>query len=244
MQKYLIKISFDGTDYHGWQVQPNGITVQESLQNAMTKLYGYAPDITGCSRTDAGVHAEEFYCHFSLDIDICDCGIVAGLNSVLKDDIRVLSCKHIDKEFHCRYAAKRKTYIYKIDTRKIADPFNARYSYHYPGPLDIRKMKIFCDSIVGVHDFEGFSSANRSVKDTVREIFECNIDENDGFLTFSVTGNGFLYNMVRILVGTAIDVGNGRLNENIANEIFETKNRAQGGFTAAAKGLFLKRVEY
>ncbi len=244
MQKYLIKISFDGTDYHGWQVQPNGITVQESLQNAMTKLYGYAPDLTGCSRTDAGVHAEEFYCHFSLNNDICDKGIVAGLNSVLKDDIRVLSCKHVDKEFHCRYAAKRKTYIYKIDTRKIADPFTARYSYHYVGSLDIKKMKIFCDSIVGVHDFEGFSSANRSVKDTIREIFECNIDENDGILTFSVTGNGFLYNMVRILVGTAIDVGNGRLSENIANEIFETKNRALGGFTAAAKGLFLKRVEY
>ena len=244
MQKYLIKIAFDGTNYHGWQVQPNGITVQESLQNAMSKLYGYTPDVTGCSRTDAGVHAEEFFCHFSLENNIPDCGIVAGLNSVLNEDIRILSCKHIEDDFHCRYAAKRKTYIYKIDTRKINDPFTARYSYHYAGSLDLEKMRIFCSSIIGVHDFEGFSSANRSVNETIREIYDCYITENEGILTFSVTGNGFLYNMVRILVGTAIDVGNGRLSENIAYKIFETKNRALGGFTAPAKGLFLKQVEY
>jgi tRNA pseudouridine38-40 synthase len=244
MQKYLIKISFDGTDYHGWQVQPNGITVQESIQNAMKKLYGYAPDVTGCSRTDAGVHAEEFYCHFYLENDIVDSGIVAGLNSVLKEDVRVLSCVHINDDFHCRYNAKRKTYLYKIDTRKLTDPFISRYSYHYNVPLDINSMNEFCKSVIGVHDFEGFSSANKSVKETVREIYDCSVSDNQGILTFSVTGNGFLYNMVRILVGTAIEVGNGRLDENIADEIFKTKNRALGGFTAPAKGLFLKRVEY
>ncbi len=244
MQKYLIKISFDGTDYHGWQVQPNNITIQESLQNAMMKLYGVTPDVTGCSRTDAGVHAEEFYCHFSLDNDIPDNGIVMGLNSVLKEDIRVINCEHIDDDFHCRYAAKRKTYVYKIDNRKTTDPFMSRYSYHYKGLLDLSKMNKFCESIIGVHDFEGFSSSNRSVKDTVREIFECKIMEKEGILTFSVTGNGFLYNMVRILVGTAIEVGNGRLSVDVANQIFNTKNRALGGFTAPAKGLFLKHVEF
>ena len=244
MQKYLIKIAFDGTDYHGWQVQPNGVTVQESIQIAMKKLYGYAPDLTGCSRTDAGVHASEFYCHFSLNNDIVDSGIVAGLNSVLDENIRVLSCKHVDDDFHCRYNAKRKTYVYKIDNRKITDPFLSRFSYHYAGNLDIDKMNKFCKTLIGIHDFEGFSSSNRSVKETVREIYECFITEKDGILTFSVTGNGFLYNMVRILVGTAIEVGNGRISENVAEEIFETKNRALGGFTAPAKGLFLKKVEY
>ena len=243
MQKYLIKIAFDGTDYHGWQVQPNGITIQETLQKAMLKLYGYAPDVTGCSRTDAGVHALD-YCHFSLNNDIPDCGITAGLNSVLDGSIRVLSCKHIDADFHCRYTAKSKTYIYKIDLNKIADPFTSRYAYHYTGYLDIQKMKNFCKSIIGLHDFKGFCSSGTSVNDTVRQIYKCEISKKDNVLIFTITGNGFLYNMVRILVGTAIDVGSGRLNENIAYEIFETKNRALGGFTAPAKGLFLKQVEY
>ena len=180
MQRYLLKIAFDGTDYHGWQVQPNGITVQEQLQNSMAKIYGFAPNVTGCSSTDASVHAEEFFCHFDLEKKIPNDGIVNGLNSVLPTDIRVLDCKDVDSVFHARYNAKSKTYQYKIDRRAIQDPFSSRYSYRFGGNLNLADISYFCSTLVGEHDFEGFSSANRSVDETVRTIYSCGIkEEND-----------------------------------------------------------------
>lgn len=244
MYRYLLKLSFDGTDYHGWQVQPNGITVQEQIQLSMTKLYGYAPDVTGCSRTDSGVHALSFYCHFDLRDNIEVSGIVKGLNSVLPDDIRALECKIVNDDFHCRYNATAKTYVYRIYRDSIDNPFISRYSYKYSGSLDIGKINNFCKSLIGEHDFSGFSSANRSVNNTIRTIYNCHIKEKGNILEFEITGNGFLYNMVRIIVGTAIDVGRGRLEENVAFAVFDTKDRSLGGATAPAKGLFLKDVIY
>lgn len=244
MQRYLLKIAFDGTDYHGWQVQPNGITVQEQLQFSMTKLYGFAPGITGCSRTDAGVHACEFYCHFDLEGKIPTEGIVNGLNSVLPEDIRVLCCNEVGEYFHSRYAAKSKTYVYRIDRRRIQDPFSVRYSHRYSGKLCLNDMQYFCSTLIGEHDFAGFSSSGRSVNETVRTIYNCDIKENENCLEFTVIGNGFLYNMVRIIVGTALEVGTGRIDKNIALKIFETNDRSLAGATAPAKGLFLKQVTY
>ena len=244
MPKYLLEIAYDGTDYHGWQVQPNGITVQETLQCAMRNLYGYSPDITGCSRTDAGVHANSFYCHFILNNDISGSAVVAGLNSVLKDNIRALSCKVVADDFHCRYNAIGKNYIYRVDRRKIIDPFNARYSYNYSGKLNIEYINEFCDSVVGKHDFKGFSSSGTSVKDTIRNVSEFSVKEDGDFLVFSITANGFLYNMVRILVGTALEVGKGRLDIDIASKIFASGDRSLGGATAPAKALFLNKVYY
>lgn len=244
MQRYLLKISYDGTSYHGWQVQKNGITVQETLQNAMKQLYGFRPSVTGCSRTDAGVHAKEFYCHFELENEITPEGIIKGLNSVLPIDIRALNCNIVDSNFHARYNAKGKNYTYRIDRRLITDPFNSRYSYNYSGPLNLDDMRFFCNSLIGEHDFKGFSSSKRSVTDTVRTVFECDIAETEEFLTFSISANGFLYNMVRIIVGTAIDVGRGTVNKDIANKIFECGDRALAGSTAPAHALFLNRVFY
>lgn len=244
MQRYLLKIAFDGTDYHGWQVQPNGITVQEQLQISMSKLYGFAPGVTGCSRTDAGVHASEFYCHFDLENKVPADGIVNGLNAVLPEDIRALSCIEVNADFHSRYAAKSKTYVYKIDRRRIQDPFSIRYSLRYSGKLNISDMQHFCSTLLGEHDFAGFSSAGRSVSETVRTIFSCEIKETDQLLSLYITGNGFLYNMVRIIVGTAIEVGTGRIDKNIALKIFETNDRTLAGATAPAKGLFLKQITY
>ncbi len=244
MYRYLLKLAFDGTDYHGWQVQPNNITVQEQLQLSMKKLYGYAPDVTGCSRTDSGVHAQCFYCHFDLEFLIdCD-GIVRGLNSVLPPDIRVLNCATVANDFHCRYNAKRKTYVYKIYRKNIEDPFLTRYCYKYSKSLNLEAINHFCSTLIGEHDFAGFSSANRSVSDTVRTIYECYITVNDDFIEFVISGNGFLYNMVRIIVGTAIDVGRGRLSQDIALSVCQKKDRALAGKTAPAKGLFLKEVLY
>ncbi len=244
MQRYLLKIAFDGTDYHGWQVQPNGITVQEKLQSVMLSLYGYAPDVTGCSRTDSGVHANEFYCHFDLEKKIEPTGIVNGLNSVLPIDIRALSCTEVKNNFHCRYNAVGKNYIYRIDRRKISDPFNLRYCYNYSGKLSISDMQFFCNTIIGKHDFVGFSSSKRSVTDTVRTVSHCSIEEDGDFLIFSITADGFLYNMVRIIVGTCIAVGSGRIDKNIAEKIFDNGDRTLGGATAPAQALFLNRVFY
>lgn len=244
MQRYLLKISFDGTAYHGWQVQPNGITVQEQLQISMNKLYGYAPGVTGCSRTDAGVHAYEFYCHFDLESVIPTEGIINGLNSVLPSDIRVVDCTFVNSDFHSRYNAKAKTYVYRIDRRRIPDPFSARYSHNYSGKLNIDNISYFCSTLIGEHDFAGFSASGKTVKDTVRTIYSCNITEADGFLELIVTGNGFLYNMVRIIAGTAIEIGTERIDKDIALKIFENKDRTFAGATAPAKGLFLKKVTY
>lgn len=246
MQRYLLKISFDGTDYHGWQVQPNGITVQKKLQDAFNILYGYSPDLTGCSRTDSGVHANEFYCHFDLKLknNIPAIGIVKGLNSVLPNSIRALECSEVANDFHCRYLAKKKNYIYVIDNREISDPFSSRYSYQYQGTLDIELMNYFCSTLVGKHDFSGFASSNRKVGNSVREIYSCFVNKTENSIILSVTANGFLYNMVRIIVGTAIEVGKGRLNKDIAYKIFETGNRSFGGATAPAHGLFLNKVWY
>ena len=244
MQRYLLKISFDGTGYHGWQVQPNGITVQEQLQNSMNMLYGYSPMVTGCSRTDAGVHANEFCCHFDLDNIIEPSGVIRGLNSVLPQDIRAMECKLVDSDFHARYNSVGKNYIYRIDRRTLTDPFNARYSYNYSGQLNMSDVKSFCDSIVGKHDFVGFSSSGRSVKTTVRTVSECSVTDDGNFLIFSITADGFLYNMVRIIVGTAISVGRGSINKDIAKQIFETKDRSLAGATAPPQALFLNRVYY
>lgn len=244
MQRYLLKISFDGTDYHGWQVQPNGITVQEKLQSVMLILYGYAPAVTGCSRTDSGVHANEFYCHFDLENPIEPIGIVNGLNSVLPSDIRAIDCTEVKDNFHSRYNALGKNYIYRIDRRKISDPFNSRYSYNYSGKLSVEDMRFFCNTIIGKHDFSGFSCSKRTVTDTVRNVSKCSLTEDGDFLIFSITADGFLYNMVRILVGTCIAVGTGKCDKNIAEKIFQSGDRSLGGATAPAKALFLNKVLY
>ena len=244
VQRYLLKLSFDGTSYHGWQVQPNGITVQEQLQLSFKKLYGFAPSVTGCSRTDAGVHANMFFCHFDLDNPVPTDGIVFGLNSVLPEDIRVLDCCEVDLDFHCRYNAKSKNYIYKIYRKRIQDPFSSRYSYRYCGPLNIEDINYFCSSLIGEHDFAGFSSINRSVDNTIRNVTECSVYTEGDFLVLSITANGFLYNMVRIIVGTAIGVGSGKIDKNIANDIFICGQRNLAGATAPAKGLFLNNVVY
>ncbi len=244
MCRYLLKIAFDGTDYHGWQVQPNGISVQEKLQDSLEKMFDFRPAVTGCSRTDAGVHANEFYCHFDLNNDISVYGIVKGLNSVLPNDIRALECKRVDSDFHCRYNAVAKNYIYRIDTSEILSPFDSRYAMHYVGDLNIEKMNEFCKNIVGTKDFCGFSSSKRTVTDTVRTIYECFVSKKDNIIELSITGNGFLYNMVRIIAGTALEAGQNRINSEDFDKIINSRDRSLAGKTLVPHGLFLNKVYY
>lgn len=242
--RVLLKISYLGTNYHGWQVQPNGITVQEAMQNALESVYGFRPELTGCSRTDAGVHAREFYCHYDTDKYIPEKGIVAALNSALPDDITVLDCEYVSSEFHCRYSAKGKNYIYQIYNSPVNDPFLADRAWHISRPLDVNKMNEFAKHLVGKFDFYGFSSSGRTVTDTVRTITECNVTKCGDMVTLSVSADGFLYNMVRIIVGTAVCVSDGKIDPADTEEIILSKERKNAGPTAPPHGLMLNKVFY
>ncbi len=243
MKRVLLKISYDGTDYCGWQVQPNGKSVQETLQDALEEMLKERVGLTGCSRTDAGVHAREFYCHFDCSQSIPTSAFVPGLNRLLPDDIAVFSATDVAPDFHARYSAKGKTYTYVIDNGTVADPLISRYALHIKTPLDTDKMNRLCSALMGTHDFKSFSSSKRTVTDTVRTISECRVEKKDNLVLLSVTGNGFLYNMVRIIVGTALDASNGKLNEEDIKNIFSL-DRDEIGMTVPAKGLFLEKVLY
>ena len=240
--RVLLKISYLGTNYHGWQVQPNGITVQETLQNALEQLYQKRPALTGCSRTDSGVHAKEFYCHFDTEKHIPENNVINALNTMLPNDIAVLSCEYVEDDFHARYSSKGKEYIYQIYNGKILNPFLYETSWHISRKLDMDKMNQFAKDLVGKHDFIAFSSSGRTVTDTVRTIEYCTVEACDDIITVKVRADGFLYNMVRIIVGTLVDVSDGKIDCNSALEIIESKDRTSAGFTAPPKGLFLNRV--
>lgn len=244
MKRILLKLSFDGTAYHGWQIQPNGITVQEVLQNALLRLLGKPTGITSCSRTDTGVHAKEFYGHFDCEDGIPESAFLRGLNALLPDDIAVNGCEVVDSDFHARYNAKGKTYAYNIYNSNLKDAFLSRYSWRIERPLDTYRMNEFCKTIIGTHDFYAFSSANRTVEDTVRTVNECYVERNGDMVTLRITADGFLYNMVRIVVGTAVSVSDGKINPLDIPDIIKSKSRERLGMTAIPNGLFLEKVYY
>ena len=240
--RILLKLSYLGTNYHGWQVQPNGTTVQEVLQNALESLYQMRPGVTGCSRTDAGVHANEFFCHYDAQRFIpCD-NIIAALNTALPHDISVTECRYVEDDFHSRYSAKGKEYVYKIYNRKAPNPFLADRSWHIARKLDISKMNTFAHGLIGKFDFVGFSSSGRTVTDTVRTIYDCSVELQDDIITVKISADGFLYNMVRIIVGTLVDVSDGKIDCNDAAAIINSKDRSKAGVTAPPHGLFLNKV--
>lgn len=239
----LLTISYDGTAYHGWQVQPNGITVQQVLQDALERLMGIRPAVTGCSRTDAGVHADVFYCHFDCEEHFPESAFLKGLNSLLPNDIAVIGCKQVKNDFHARYDCKGKKYIYSMYLG-VLNPFNERYMLHLEKEPDIELMNKFCYGIIGTHDFCGFSSSKRTVEDTVRTVTECKVVKNKNLIFFEIKADGFLYNMVRILAGTALAVGYGRLKFDCYNNVFEYKDRKYAGDTLSPIGLKLNEVYY
>ena len=244
MDRVLLKISYLGTAYHGWQVQPNGITIQEVLQLKIENMFKEKINLTGCSRTDAGVHANEFYCHFDAPFFINTNAIVRGLNSVLPKDICVISAKYVAPDFHARYSAKGKNYVYKILNSQLHDPFLHGRVWHIERPLNIELMNEFCSRICGTHDFYGFSSSGRSVTDTVRTVYDCSVICQDDLVTLSITANGFLYNMVRIIVGTAVDVSDGKISVSDIDKIISSLDRSKAGITAPPDGLYLNKVLY
>ena len=244
MKRILLTIAYDGTNYHGWQIQPNAVTVQEVLQTATEKLLGKQTPVTGCSRTDAGVHANEFCCHLDCAENLPDSVFLRGLNAVLPYDIAVKKCETVAKDFHARYNAQGKTYVYKIFNNSLKDPFLSRYVWQIERPLNTDKMNDFCKNIVGTHDFYGFSASGRTVCDTVRTVSECFVERKDDLVSLIITGNGFLYNMVRIIAGTAVDVSDGKLSPDCAQKVFASRDRSLAGITAPPTGLILEKVFY
>ncbi len=235
---------YDGSAYHGWQVQQNAVTVQQVFQDAVEKLTGVRENVTGCSRTDSGVHALMYCCNFRTDSGISAEKMPFALNAHLPDDIAVYGCSEVSEDFHARYSCTSKRYVYKIWNTPYRNPFcNGRYLV-YPKHLDEKELDKAAKAFIGTHDFCGFASAGGSVEDTVRTVTDCSLKRYGDEVHFEVEANGFLYNMVRIMVGTVLSAAEGKIDVNAIPDIIESKDRERAGFTAPAHGLYLKEVNY
>ncbi|MBQ2842455.1 MAG: tRNA pseudouridine(38-40) synthase TruA [Clostridia bacterium] len=244
MRNLLLTISFDGTAYHGWQVQENAVTVQQTVQDALEHICSKRDNIVGCSRTDAGVHANMYCCNIRTDSAI-DCKkLVGALNAVLPKDIAALDCKEVDFEFHARYDCKSKEYIYKIWNSPNKNPFLYNYSLHYKYPLDEKFLSEQAKAFMGTHHFDSFCAAGSSVEDTERTVVNACVEREGDMVIFRVEADGFLYNMVRIMVGTLIDISRGRIPPDSIESIISAKNRSAAGYTAPAHGLYLNKIHY
>lgn len=244
MRKILIELSFDGTNYHGWQVQQNARAIQQVLQDALELLLHHRPNVTGCSRTDAGVHARRFYCTAETDSRFPAEQLPRALNANLPQDLSVLSAREVPESFHPRYSAKGKRYVYRLWNSASRNPFLARYSYQYPYPLDAELLNAAAALFQGTHDFSGFQAAGSEVEDTVRTVYQAEVKRQGELVSFSVEGDGFLYHMVRIMTGTLLLVAQGKLTIAEFPEVISACDRRRTGPTAPAKGLMLDRVYY
>ena len=244
MPNLLLTIRYKGTNYHGWQVQKNALSVQEVLQNAIEKLYGTRLDVKGCSRTDAGVHANMYCLNFNAPFYAGEYHTISALNTFLPDDIKVYKCKEVDDDFHARYNCKGKEYKYFVYNSNYKNPFYSDYSYHFRYDIDIEKLNEVAKSFIGTHDFAAFCSVYSDVEDTIRTIYDLKIEKDGDLVVFTISGDGFLYNMVRIIVGTLLMVSQGKIPAENIPKIFESKQRKNAGKTAPAQGLFLNKVFY
>ena len=242
-----ITLRFAGTRYHGFQVQKNALSVCEVLQNALESLYGVRPPVKGCSRTDSGVHALGYCVSYTQPKPIPPRKLPLAVNRFLPDDVRVTEAHRVPEDFHARYAAHTKTYLYRIHNHPIDSPFDAAYYTRVPRRLDESAMQAAAQQFVGTHDFLALCAAGSSAAahgDTVRTITDCHVTRRGDEVDIEVTADGYLYNMVRILAGTLCEVGAGRLRAADIPAILASRDRSRAGPTLPAKGLFLKRVEY
>ena len=244
MKRVRLIISYDGTNYCGWQIQINGITVEEVINRELSSLLGEDVAVIGASRTDSGVHAVGNVAVFDKETKIPAEKISFALNQRLPDDIRIQKSEEVSEDFHPRYCDSTKTYEYKILNRKFPDPLNRLYTHFVYMPLDVQKMKEAAEYIVGEHDFASFCSSGSQVKTTTRTVYNLDITKDDDIIKIKISGNGFLYNMVRIIVGTLLKVGLGIYPPEHVKEIIEAKDRYTAGPKAPAKGLTLVGIEY
>lgn len=244
MRNLLLTLRYNGTAYHGWQVQPNGDTVQARLTDAFRAIGGTDENIIGCSRTDAGVHANMFCCNVRTNCTVLTEKIPDALNAHLPPDISVYGCREVPYEFHARYDCKGKEYVYIIYNGKYRNPFYENRAMFYPYELDEKLLNSAAKDFIGIYDFSAFCSSNTEIADKTREIFDCTVQRNGDIILLTVSGNGFLYNMVRIIVGTLLEIQQGKIEKNKIPFIIESKSRENAGATAPACGLYLNKVIY
>ncbi len=241
--KYLIRLSFVGTAYCGWQTQKNGPSVQACVMDALRRIFGTVSEFSGCSRTDSGVHALDFCVSFTVPGQMPCEKLVAAMNATLPRDISVHSARCVPEDFHARYSVTKKEYLYRIHTAPVRSPFWEERAWHRPGEYDISLLNEAAAPLRGTHDFCSFMASGSKIKDCTRTVFDAHFEQGDETLNFYVSADGFLYNMVRIMVGTLMDVPR-RYSPRDLQEILEAADRARAGMTAPPHGLYLHRVEY
>ncbi|RME63945.1 MAG: tRNA pseudouridine(38-40) synthase TruA [Nitrospirae bacterium] len=255
MKKIKLLLQYDGTNYFGWQRQPDRPSIQGTIEKALYEITGKKTNLTASGRTDRGVHALGQVAVFKTTTNLSPKDFQNALNSLLPPDIRVLYAEEVPEDFNPRFGVKRKRYIYLINRAEVQSPFLYRYTYHWRGPLDTDAMKRACSVLLGTKDFRAFQSAGSSVKTTVRTLFEATIQQMSRFyflafslegplLVFSFEADGFLKQMVRNIVGTLLEVGKGALPPEEIERILASGDRKQAGPTVPANGLFLERVIY
>ena len=245
MRNIRLLIEYDGTNYHGWQVQPNALTIQEVLEKKIEVMTREPVRLIASGRTDAGVHALGQVANFQTPSSIPADGFQRGLNSLLPPDIIVRSAEEVDTQFHAQYGAKRKTYRYVILNYEVPSAISRNYSWHLPLPLDVQAMQEAGGLLLGRQDFTSFQGADADTEDPVREVYraEWSVEEKN-FLHFTIEADGFLKHMVRNIVGTLAEVGRGKLSLQDFKRILGARDRRQAGITAPAQGLFLVEVKY
>lgn len=245
MRNLRLTIEYDGFKYKGWQKQKDtDLTIQGKIEAVLSKMTGEDVQLVGCGRTDSGVHAENYIANFHTKCAFSTDAMLDYLYEYLPEDIGVKAIDDAAERFHARYNVQSKTYVYRINNNKFRDVFNRKYAYHLAEKLNLTEMRSASEVLIGSHDFQSFTNARKSDKSTVRTINYINIVEKDGLIEIEVNGNGFLWNMVRVIVGTLIEVGKGNLKPVDVEKILNEKKRWEAGPLAQAKGLFLRDVQY
>ena len=244
MKRVRMVVSYDGTAYRGWQLQPNGVTIEEVLNRELTALLKEPIAVIGASRTDSGVHARGNVAVFDTENRMPADKICFALNQRLPEDIRVQTSEEVTAEWHPRKANCTKTYEYKVLNRKISMPLERLYAHFCYFNLDLNKMREAAAYLVGEHDFKSFCTVRTQAEETVRTIYSLDITKQDDMITIRISGSGFLYNMVRIISGTLIEIGNGQYPPERMQKILDAKDRSAAGPTAPAQGLTLMGIQF
>lgn len=244
MKRVMLTVAYDGSRYHGWQLQPNVITVEAVLNEKLSELFHEEIKVIGASRTDTGVHALGNIAVFDTQARMPAQKVSYALNQRLPEDIRIQKSQEVALDFHPRHQNSRKTYEYKILNREFPQPIYRLYSHFTYVPLDVERMQKAAQYLVGEHDFKSFCSVNTVAETTVRTIYEIQVEKHEEMITIRVTGSGFLYNMVRIIAGTLMEVGRGNMEPEEMTSVLEALDRAKAGPTAPACGLTLVKYQY
>ncbi len=242
MIKYLVNLEYDGSEFNGYATQPNRNTIQDNIEMVLSKIFQSEIKTFGSSRTDARVHARDQYLTFEVEKNIEPRGLLRALNAQTKPAINIKNVEIVNSDFNPRYHVKSKVYHYQIMTKY--NPFLRRYAYYHPYKLNIDKMREATKFICGTHDFTSFCNVKSEVEDKIRTIYELTINETDELITIEIEGNGFLYNMVRIIAGVLIDVGTEKIEPKQVSEMLLAKNRTVASKTMPPEGLFLIKINY